>query len=57
MQALAHNPEKMKDKPKGLNKAKAQEFIDSTSDYKALPEKSKRFSKLMKVISKQKIEQ
>lgn len=40
MEMLEHNPEKMKNKPKGLTKAKAKEFIDATPSYKALPEKA-----------------
>jgi hypothetical protein len=48
MQMLAHDPEKMKNKPKGLTSSKAQEFIDSTNSYKSLPEKKKKFSKLSK---------
>lgn len=49
MQMLAHNPEKMKDKPEGLSPEKAKEFVSENKGskaYKKLPEKKERFSKL-----------
>lgn len=43
MEMLKHNPEKMKNKPEGLSKAKASEFISSTkTPYNKLPDKVKK---------------
>lgn len=39
LQALIHGG--LKNKPEGLSKAKAQEYIDKTKSYKALPNKVK----------------
>lgn len=51
MAAIAHGA-KLSDKPEGLSKEKAEEFIHATPSYKALPEhknnKLHRLSKLMK---------
>lgn len=44
MQALVHGG--LKDKPEGLSKGKAQEFIDKTPSYKELPEKKENFSRI-----------
>lgn len=46
MAMLAHNPEKMRNKPKGLSSSKAEEFVSKTPSYKKLPEK--KFSRLGK---------
>ena len=40
LQALLHG--KVKDKPEGLTKEKAKEFVDATPSYKNLPEKKKK---------------
>lgn len=42
LQKLIHDPKGMKNKPTGLTKEKAQEFIDKTLSYKSLPEKVKK---------------
>lgn len=46
MQMAAHNPEKMKNKPKSLTPEKAQEFIDKTP--------KERFSRLKEYVGKKK---
>lgn len=40
LQALIHG--KLKNKPEGLTKVKAQEIVDKTKSYKDLPEKKKK---------------
>jgi hypothetical protein len=45
MEMMLHNPKGMKNKPSGLTPAKAKEFIDATSSYKALPETAKKKKK------------
>lgn len=52
LQALAHEPGKMKNKPEGMSPAQAQEFINATPSYKELPKYAaprvaKRFTKLI----------
>lgn len=42
LQKMIHDPKGMKNKPTGLTKEKAQEFIDKTKSYKSLPEKVKK---------------
>jgi hypothetical protein len=55
MQALAHNPKGMTNKPKGLTPKGAEEYVSKNvgpMTYSNLPEKAPKFSKLRKALKK-----